>query len=149
MDGWMVRRNETSTSVPSNLSSPPLSPLYSDHRLGTNPSSGVSLSQPPIMLSHRPKSMPLSEMERMSHHQQMVAGMSSEKSSQGRASSIKSVDSLDRRIDATGGLSMEEDFDLDPGEEEEGEGPPKVCAYGVTVVRIDPERAPTKVRYLL
>jgi hypothetical protein len=71
--------------------------------------------------------MTVSEMERMSHHLHHGGGVSSEKSSQGRASSVKSADSLDRRIDVAG-LSVEDDFDLDPGEEEQGEGPPKVMS---------------------
>ena len=58
-----------------------------------------------------------------------MGGVYNEKSSQGKAS-IKSADSLDRRVDNAGSLSVEEQFELDPGGDEEGEGQPKVRGEG-------------------
>ena len=88
------------------------------------PSSNVSLSQPGFMMSHRPGHL---DMDRFSmggvggphplHLAGSMGGLAGEnKGSQGRASSVKSADSLDRGHRS---LSVEDDFELDPEDEDD------------------------------
>lgn len=87
------------------------------------PSSGVALSQPVRIISHRPYSMV--DMERLGNHPHM-GGVSVDKSSMSKSGSVKSGESLERA-----GLSIEDFEDIDPGEEDR-ETHHKVCRGHMT-----------------
>lgn len=99
-------------------------PPYGDPRFSVGgPSSGVSLSQPGVMLSHRHGSYGMMDVDRhMLHSQASLGGVTSERM---KASSVKSTDSLDRRGDLPT-LSIDEELDLDLDEEDGGGGQLKV-----------------------
>lgn len=85
--------------------------MYGDPRLAMGgPSSGVTLSQPGLMMSHRPHSM--IDADRMGHRPHM-GGASIEKSSMSKSGSVKSGESLERA-----GLSLDDFEVMDPGEED-------------------------------
>ena len=72
------------------------------------PTSGVSLSQPGVMLSHRPHSM-IDMDPRLGPRPHMGGASSQEK----KSGSVKSAESLERA-----GLSIDDFEDIDPGEED-------------------------------
>lgn len=93
-----------------------------DPRMSVGGPSNVSLSQPGFMMSHRPGGMPPDMDGRFGgphplHFAGSMGALAGEnKGSQGRASSVKSVESLDR---AHRSLSVEDEFALDPDDEED------------------------------
>lgn len=98
--------------------------MYGDPRIAMGgPSSGVSLSQPGVMISHRPHSM--IDMERLGHRPHM-GGASTDKSSASKSGSVKSAESLERAA-----LSIEDFDDIDPGAEDR-DTHLKVCRGHVT-----------------
>ena len=111
----------------------PCSPMYDPRMSVGAPSSNVSLSQPGFMMS---RGM-MADMDgrfggaHPLHLAGSMGGLAGEnKGSQGRASSVKSGDSLDR---AHRSLSVEEDFDLDPEDEEDQ---PKVGVDNASVCHV-------------
>ena len=93
-----------------------LSPMYSDARFAmSGPSPGVSLSQPGVMLSHRPGYGGMLDMDRHGPHPYM-GGASGDKGllAHGGVGS-KLTDS--RRVDRASSIDEELDWDV---EEEEG-----------------------------
>ena len=98
--------------------------MYDPRMTMGGPSSGVSLSQPGVMLPHRPHNM--IEVERMGHRPHM--GGVDRSSMGGKSGSVKSAESLERA-----GLSIEDYEDIDPAEEDR-ETQHKVCGGHVTVM---------------
>lgn len=93
------------------------------------PSTGVSLSQPGVMLSHRHGSHSMLDLDRHMVHPQALLG--SGLPDRMRANSAKSTESLDRRADHPT-LSIDEELEsLDLDEDDRGNGQLSSLKVGV------------------